>query len=145
LRAGSALVEGKYFVYINGIISQVIKLKEDVKESMFRKNSRYQVTPHEADIGLTIYGRCYEDLFSNGAYALFSLLFDLRKVRRTETKRFSISDDDDALIIFLNELLYLWDVHRFIPKRAVVVKDRDMLDALIEGEMFDPERHMPRK
>jgi SHS2 domain-containing protein len=103
------------------------------------------VTAHEADTGLTIYGRSYEELFTNGAYALFSLLFDLRKVRRTETKSFSISDDRDSLIVFLNELLYLWDVHRFIPKRVTVVKDGVVLEASIEGEMFDPGRHLPRK
>jgi SHS2 domain-containing protein len=145
LRAESALAEGKYIIYINGIISLAREPKEDVKESMSRKNSRYQITPHEADTGLTIFGRCYEDLFSNGAYALFSLLFDLRKVRRSETKRFSISDDRDALIVFLNELLYLWDVHRFIPKRVTVVKDGATLNALIEGETFDSERHLPGK
>jgi SHS2 domain-containing protein len=121
------------------------ELKEDMKESMSGRNRRYRVTAHGADAGLTIYGRCYEDLFSNGAYALFSLLFDLRRIRRTETKRFSIPDDDDALIVFLNELLYLWDVHRFIPKKATVAKDGGMLDASIEGEMFDSEKHLPRK
>jgi SHS2 domain-containing protein len=116
-----------------------------MNKSTSGKNRRYRVTAHEADTGLTIYGRVYEDLFTNGAYALFSLLFDLRKVRRTKTKQFSIPDDDDALIVFLNELLYLWGVHRFIPKRVTVVRDGAMLDVLIEGETFDPERHLPGK
>ena len=96
-------------------------------------------------MGLVIYGRRYEDLFMNGAYALFSLIFDLRKIRRTGTERFSIPDGDDALIVFLNELLYLWDVHRFIPKRTTVAKDGASLEVLIEGETFDPERHFVRK
>jgi len=60
-------------------------------------------------------------------------------------KRFSIPDGDDALIVFLNELLYLWDVHRFIPKRTTIAKDGARLDVLIEGERFDPERHFARK
>jgi len=43
---------------------------------------RYCIMEHEADTGLIIYGRRYEDLFVNGAYALFSLVFDLRKIRK---------------------------------------------------------------
>jgi len=106
---------------------------------------KYKITAHEADAGLSIYGRSYEDLFANGAYALFSLLFDLRKIRRAETRRFSISDDPDALIIFLNELLYLWDAHSFIPKKTAVTRHGGVIDALVEGEVFDPGRHEPRK
>jgi SHS2 domain-containing protein len=110
-----------------------------------RNHPRYRVTEHEADTGLIIYGRHYEDLFVNGAYALFSLVFDLRKIRRTEIRRFSVPEGDDALIVFLNELLYLFDVHRFIPKKTAVAKDGAGLDVLVEGERFDPERHFARK
>ena len=106
---------------------------------------RYRITAHEADAGLSIYGRIYEDLFANGSYALFSLLFDLRKIRRMERRRLSIPDDHDALIVFLNELLYLWEVHRFIPKKTTVARNNGMIEALIEGELFDPGRHWPRK
>ena len=116
-----------------------------MKEGRSRRNLRYRVTAHEADTGLCIYGLRYEDLFTNGAYALFSLLFDLRRIKKTETKQFSIIDDDDALIVFLNELLYLWDVHRFIPKKTTVVKEGAMFEASVEGEIFDPEKHLPRK
>lgn len=116
-----------------------------MKESRSPRNIRYRVTAHEADVGLSIYGRSYEDLFANGARALFSLIFDLRKIRSTETRRFSIPDDRDALVVFLNELLYLWDAHHFIPKKAKVAKDGVMLEALVEGEVFDPVRHFPRK
>ena len=109
------------------------------------KNRRYRMISHEADTGISIYGQRYEDLFANGANALFSLIFDLRKIRKRETRRFSLPDDRDALIVFLNELLYMWDVHRFIPKKATVVKRGPTLEASAEGEIFDPARHLPRK
>jgi SHS2 domain-containing protein len=106
---------------------------------------RFRTLEHEADTGVEIYGIRYEDLFVNGAYALFSLMCDLRKVRRKEKMHFCIPGDEDALVHFLNELLYRWDVNRFIPKRTSVTREGGRWLVAMEGETFDAERHVIRK
>jgi SHS2 domain-containing protein len=108
--------------------------------------AKYRITDHVADVGLTIYGNSYEDLFAHGAYALFSLLTDLRRVRRIEKRKFSLFSGPDALIHFLNELLFLWDTERFIAKSTRVTKDgQGQLYAIAEGELYDPSRHFVKK
>jgi SHS2 domain-containing protein len=106
---------------------------------------KYRFTDHEADVGLVVYGRDYEDMFANGAYALFSVICDLRRVRKKETRQFFIPGKPDALVVFLNEILYMWDVDRFIPKRARVEREGDTFHVFAEGEIFDPERHYIRR
>ena len=93
------------------------------------------------DTGIVVYGSTYEDLFGNAASALFSVIFDMRRVRKAEVRAFSLDDGDDALVVFLNELLYLWDTGRFIPKTARITKDGSTLRVALQGESFDPLRH----
>jgi SHS2 domain-containing protein len=38
---------------------------------------RYRVFDHTADLGIQVLGRTVEELFVNGAYALFDLMADL--------------------------------------------------------------------
>ena len=45
------------------------------------------------------------------------------------------------LIVFLNELLYLWDVEKFIPKTIAIVRDGANIKAILRGEIFDEHRH----
>ena len=33
------------------------------------------------------------------------------------------TSNDESLIVFLNELLYLWDVEKFIPKLIAIARD----------------------
>ena len=107
--------------------------------------SGYRLVEHEADAGLLIFGSSYEALFTSGAYGLFSIISDLRKVRGTKRRVFSVADDGDALVLFLNELLYLFDVERFMPKRVSVERCGTGLEATAIGERFDPARHIIRK
>ncbi|HOD76108.1 MAG TPA: archease, partial [Syntrophorhabdaceae bacterium] len=47
----------------------------------------------------------------------------------------------ELLINFLNELLFVWDVERFIPAEVAVSFEREGLTALLRGEPFDEGRH----
>ena len=44
-------------------------------------------------------------------------------------------------MVFLNELLYLWDTEKFIPRTFSVVMEGGRLEADITGETFDPDKH----
>jgi SHS2 domain-containing protein len=102
---------------------------------------QYKVLDHEADAGFEVYGHTEEELFQNATYALFSLITDLRRIRPEIERRFEITADGESLIVFLNELLYLWDVERFIPKAITMVRDSANIKAVLGGEMFDEHRH----
>lgn len=105
---------------------------------------RYRVVDHEGDIGFEIFGRDQHELFSNGAAALFSLITDVEHVDEGISRQITVADGDDLLILFLNELIYLWDVERFIPKSVRTHIEGAVLQGTLKGDIFDPEKHRVR-
>jgi SHS2 domain-containing protein len=101
----------------------------------------YKVLDHEADAGFEVYGHTEEELFQNATCALFSLITDLGAIRPETERRFEVTDNGESLIVFLNEILYLWDVERFIPKAITIVSDSANIKAILRGEIFDEDRH----
>lgn len=102
---------------------------------------QYKVLDHEADAGFEVYGHTEEELFQNAVYALFSLITDLRRIRPEIERHVEITGNSESLIVFLNELLYLWDVERFIPKAIMIARGSTNIKVLLKGEMFDEHRH----
>ena len=104
----------------------------------------YEPFDHTADIGLLVRGRTLEELFENAAAGLFDLMIGLDRVRPREERTVEVAaaDEEELLVNWLNELLYLFEVEglalrgfqvrRFSPTR---------LEAAVRGEAFDPERH----
>ncbi len=101
----------------------------------------YKIIDHEADAGFEVYGRTDEELFRNASHALFSLITDLRTVDTRVEKQIAIPDSDEALVVFLNELLYVWDVEKFIPKSITISRDKGGIKAILKGEALDELRH----
>ncbi|OPY76587.1 MAG: hypothetical protein A4E63_00033 [Syntrophorhabdus sp. PtaU1.Bin050] len=105
----------------------------------------YRILDHEADIGFEVYGKDEADLFVNAAMTLFSLITDLDQVETKLKREVTVSDGEVLLVVFLNELLYVWDVERFIPKKLSVLVKNGILHADLEGEILDPQRHSVKK
>jgi SHS2 domain-containing protein len=101
----------------------------------------YKVLDHEADAGFEVYGHTEEELFQNATCALFSLITDLGAISPETERRFEVTGNGESLIVFLNEILYLWDVERFIPKAITIVRDNANIKAILRGEIFDEDRH----
>jgi SHS2 domain-containing protein len=57
------------------------------------------------------------------------------------SRHITINNGDELLVVFLNELLYLWDTEKFIPRTCSVWQDGGKLEADITGETFDAGRH----
>ncbi len=107
-------------------------------------NSRkkwFRLLEHEADIGLEIYGRSQTELFSHAGAALFSLITEPDTIEARFTRHITINNGEELLVVFLNELLYLWDTEKFIPRTFSVVMEGGKLEADITGETFDPGKH----
>jgi SHS2 domain-containing protein len=101
----------------------------------------YKILDHEADVGFEVYGYTEEELFQNATFALFSLITDLGAIRLETERRVEITGNGESLIVFLNELLYLWDVERFISKVIGIVREGVNIKAILRGELFDEHRH----
>ena len=105
---------------------------------------RFSVIDHTADIGLVAYGESVEDIFINAAYGMFSLIGDLEKVTETMSREvFSEAlNQEELLVTWLNELLYLSDAENLIFSRFEIVDlGQDHLKAIAYGEKVDPLRH----
>jgi SHS2 domain-containing protein len=106
---------------------------------------KYKVIDHEADIGFEVYGRALEELFTNAAHAVFSLIVDTGTVKPRIGKRLEVKGNGELLIVFLNELLYLFDAEGFIPKDLSLKIESGRVTGNIAGELFDPLRHTIKK
>ena len=101
----------------------------------------FRFLDHEADLGLEISGRDQAELFSHAGAALFSLITDPDTIEARFTRHITINNGEEQLVVFLNELLYLWDTEKFIPRTFSVVMEAGRLEADITGETFDAGRH----
>lgn len=96
------------------------------------------------DVGLKIYGTSMEDLFSNAAKGLFSLITDTSGIEPKKTISITAHGEnhESLLIAFLNELIFHFDTHGLI---GIVIKidaiTNHVVHATVSGEDFDPERH----
>ncbi len=105
---------------------------------------RFKLIEHTADIGLTAYGRDLGEAFSNAAYGLFSIVTDLRRVRKAESRLIELQEKspEDLLFSWLNYLIYLFDTEQMLFKRCDVQEfDRRKIKSLCFGEKVDPLRH----
>jgi SHS2 domain-containing protein len=100
----------------------------------------YKIIDHEADVGFEIYGKTLEDLYKNAVEALFSLIVEPGKMKPEKGKRINLKDDQGLLIVFLNELLYLWDTEGFIPKDLSLKIENKKLTGTVIGGIYDPSR-----
>jgi SHS2 domain-containing protein len=104
----------------------------------------FEIIDHTADVGIIAYGADVEELFSNAALALFSLITELESVEEKLHLDLEVSSEDrDSLLIeWLNELIYLFDVKHILFNRFDIESlTHNQLKATCYGENFDPTKH----
>ncbi len=101
----------------------------------------FRVLDHDADIRIEVSGTSRQELFENAAKGMFSLLTDPSFVQPVIEKDIIVKGNGELLVNFLNELLYVWDVERFIPAEVSVDFTPDGAHAVLKGENFDEQRH----
>ena len=107
-------------------------------------NKAFEVIDHTADVGIIAYGADIEELFSNAALALFSLITELESIENVFHLDLEVSsqDMDSLLIEWLNELIYLVDVKHILFNRFDIKSlTRNGLQATCYGEDFDAMKH----
>ena len=114
------------------------------KGSKKRKTLPYTFINHTADIGLVIYGSDLPELFSHAARGMFDIIVDLKGVKGKKQYSLEVNANEleELLVIFLNELLYRYEVERFIAKRVQVQEVNEThLAAVVYGEPIKSEQH----
>ena len=108
------------------------------------ENKLFKITDHTADIGIIAYGVDIEQLFSNAAYALFSLIVEPESIteRMHSYIRVAAENSEYLLVAWLNELIYFFDTKHILFNRFEI-KDlnNNQLTAICYGEAIDPLRH----
>lgn len=105
---------------------------------------RFKLIEHTADIGVSANGQTLAEAFSNAAYGLFSIITDLRKVRKIESRTVELRENspEDLLFSWLNQLIYLFDVEHILFKQCDIQEfDGYKMKALCYGEVADLSRH----
>ena len=104
---------------------------------------RYAQVAHTADVGIAAYGKSLDTLFENAAAGMFSLITDLRRVKKVGEYRVSLKADtlQDLMVAWLSELLFLHETQRLLFKRFEVKVKKNSLTAKIDGEVMDRGRH----
>lgn len=108
----------------------------------------FETFEHTADIGLLARGRTLAELFANAADGLTDLIVDRDGLSDTAQVQVSVAaaDPESLLVAWLNELLYLLDTQRFVPRRARITSlDATSLTAQLFGDTIDPDRHTVRR
>jgi len=105
---------------------------------------KYQLIEHTADIGLVAYGQDLAQAFGNAAQGLFSIITDLRKVKKIDSKTVEIREKspEDLLFAWLNHLIFLFDAEQLLLKQCDVKElDAYHIKSICHGEKVDPSRH----
>ena len=93
------------------------------------------------DAGLKVRGSSLAELFANAALGMTELITDTQDISATEEREISLKSDspDDLLILWLNELIFLFDTHGFIGKSFILNLVGNTLKVKISGGIFNPE------
>lgn len=108
----------------------------------------YRVLEHGADVGIIAYGEDLKQVFTNAARGFLSLVVEPRSVKESLSDGVSAeAEDEPALMVaWLNELIYLLEVERFLFRRFEVLSlTPTHLAAKGYGERLDPLRHHLRR
>ncbi|MCU0595362.1 MAG: archease [Desulfobacterota bacterium] len=107
-------------------------------------SGRFELVDHTGDLGVRVFGGSLPQLFEQAAQALSSILTDPETIRISETRKFLLEakTDEELLITWLNELVYLFDTEGLLFKNYNVLSVHDHhLEALAQGESYDEGRH----
>jgi len=104
---------------------------------------RHRLLPHTADLRIEVRGKDLPDLYASGVLALFSLLTDRRRIRGTVSRVLTAQapSPEDRLFFLLRDALLLFEVDRFLVRRAHGTMEGSRVTLSLRGEPVDSSRH----
>lgn len=107
--------------------------------------ARFELWPHDADVGVRGFGPDKATAFAQAARALSALVTDVANVLPTRSCEFACSGADDELLLvaWLNEVIYAMATQRLLFADFAVDLAGNTLRAVGHGEVVDAARHEP--
>lgn len=114
------------------------------------KNTGFEEIEHPSDIGIKFSGKTMEELFENASLGMFSMITDLKRVKAVKKIKINLSAEssnpEDLLIIWLEKLLYCFEVEdmvlsRFNIKKITFNSNGAYMSAEIYGEKTSDNKH----
>jgi SHS2 domain-containing protein len=105
---------------------------------------RFEFVDHTGDLGVRVIGESLPRLFEQAAHALTFILTDPEMLQTSEARKLKLEarTDEELLIAWLNELIYLFDTQGLLFKEYDVLSVHDhRLEALVRGESYAESRH----
>jgi SHS2 domain-containing protein len=105
---------------------------------------RFELVDHTGDLGVRVFGESLPRLFEQAAHALTFILTDPATIQLKETRKFLLEakTDEELLVTWLNEFVYLFDTEGLLFKTYDVLSVHDhRLEALAHGEIYIEGRH----
>jgi SHS2 domain-containing protein len=104
----------------------------------------YEIFEHTADLGIRVRAESLDELFTDAALGLFSVMVEnFEAVRAVEELTFQVHGEDieELLHDWLAELLYTFHARRIVLAEFHVRLDPPELSATAHGEPIDTSRH----
>jgi SHS2 domain-containing protein len=105
---------------------------------------RFELVDHTGDLGVRVFGESLPRLFEQAAHALTFIFTDPATIQLKETRKFLLEakTDEELLITWLNEFVYLFDTEGLLFKTYDVLSVHNHhLEALAQGEIYVEDRH----
>lgn len=107
----------------------------------------FEIIDISGDVGIRVYGETLEDVFTNAAIGMYSLITDLEGIREKRDVAIDVESHslDGLLVSWLNELIFHFDTYGFIGKNIhIATLSNNRIIANVSGEDFDAEKHEKR-
>jgi SHS2 domain-containing protein len=104
---------------------------------------KYRLLDHTADLGFETEGRTLPELFERSALALADIIARIEPLGAKEKHEIQARGHDPGarLRAFLDEVLFQFETKGFLPKKAKVAIEGDVVKAVLEGETVDLATH----
>jgi SHS2 domain-containing protein len=101
---------------------------------------KYEVIDISGDVGLRVQGINLKELFANAAFGMSELITDTVRIPESEQKEVNLESDttEGLLVLWLNELIFLFDTYDFTGRKFNVMLRGTTLTAKISGGFFNP-------
>jgi SHS2 domain-containing protein len=104
----------------------------------------YEPLEHKSDTGFKVKAPSLQRLYVDNALALTDMMVKLGTIQEKDKRSVDAAGENrEALMVtWLNEILFLFERHKFLSKRIVFNKfDGKTIQATVYGETYEPVRH----
>ena len=106
--------------------------------------AKFKFLEHTADAKFQAFGKTMEEAFSNAALAMFSIITDIKKIKKEIKKEIKADGGDIKALLycFLEELLFLIDTENFLLSSIKEISIKEInkkfkLNAVAVGDKAD--------